>query len=133
MKIDGHCHCGRIAFEAEVDPGAVTICHCTDCQMLSGSTFRANVRTPAAQFVVRSGTPKSYVKTAESGNKRRHAFCGDCGTPIYACAIEDPPSYSLRVGTITQRSALSPRRQIWRRSALPWVDRLAEVPRAENG
>ena len=22
MKIDGHCHCGRITFEAEVDPTA---------------------------------------------------------------------------------------------------------------
>jgi hypothetical protein len=112
MKIDGRCHCGRITFEAEVDPASVTICHCTDCQTLTGSAFRANIPTAAADFVLRSGTPKSYVKTAESGNKRRHAFCGDCGTPIYACAVEDPPSYSLRVGTITQRAAFSPRRQI---------------------
>jgi len=67
--------------------------------------------------VLLSGTPKSYVKTAESGNKRRHAFCGDCGTPIYACAVDNPLSYALRVGTITQRAAFSPRRQIWRRSA----------------
>jgi hypothetical protein len=43
MKIDGHCHCGRITFEAEVDPNTITICHCTDCQMLTGSAFRANV------------------------------------------------------------------------------------------
>jgi hypothetical protein len=134
MKIDGHCHCGRITFEAEVDPASVTICHCTDCQTLTGSDFRANIPTTAANFVLRSGTPKSYVKTAESGNRRRHAFCGDCGTPIYACAVEDhPQSYSLRVGTITQRAAFSPRRQIWRRSALDWLDRLADVPRAEKG
>ena len=57
MKIDGHCHCGRIAFEAEVDPTAVTICHCTDCQKLTGSAFRANIQAPAAHFVLRSGTP----------------------------------------------------------------------------
>ncbi len=134
MKIDGRCHCGRITFEAEVDPATVTICHCTDCQMLTGSAFRANIPTAAADFVLRSGTPKSYVKTAESGNRRRHAFCGDCGTPIYACAVEDPPpSYSLRVGTIAQRAAFAPRRQIWRRSALPWVDRLAGVSQAEKG
>jgi hypothetical protein len=133
MKIDGHCHCGRIAFEAEVDPATVTICHCTDCQMLTGSAFRANIPAPAAQFVLRGGTPKSYIKTAESGNKRRHAFCADCGTPIYACAVEDPQSYSLRIGTIAQRAALSPRRQIWRRSALDWVDRLGAVPAAEKG
>jgi hypothetical protein len=84
MKIDGHCHCGRISFEAEVDPTAITICHCTDCQTLTGTAFRANIRAQAADFVLRSGTPKSYVKTAESGNRRRHAFCGDCGTPVPA-------------------------------------------------
>ena len=84
-------------------------------------------------FVLRSGTPKSYVKTAESGNKRLHAFCGNCDTPIYACAADNPQSYGLRVGTITQRAAFSPQRQIWRRSALPWVDALAAVPATERG
>jgi hypothetical protein len=106
---------------------------CTDCQRLTGSAFRANISAPAAQFVLRTGAPKSYVKTAESGNKRRHAFCGNCGTPVYACAVDDPQSYSLRVGTITQRAAFSPLRQIWRRSALAWVDALAAVPAAEKG
>jgi hypothetical protein len=134
MKIAGRCHCGRITFEAEVDPATVTICHCADCQTLTGSAFRANIPAAAGSFVLRTGTPKSYVKTAESGNQRRHAFCGDCGTPIYACAPGDhPQSYSLRVGTIAQRAAFSPRRQIWRSSALGWVDRLADVPRAEKG
>jgi hypothetical protein len=119
MKIDGHCHCGRITFEAEVDPTAITICHCTDCQTLTGTAFRANVRAQAADFVLRSGTPKSYVKTAESGNKRRHAFCGDCGTPIYACAVDNPQTYALRVCTITQRAAFSPRGRSG--SVLRWI------------
>ena len=83
MRVDGHCHCGEITFEAEVDPVALTICHCTDCQTLTRSAFCVNIPASAEHFVLR-GTPKSYVKTAESGNKRRHAFCGDCGTPIYA-------------------------------------------------
>ena len=80
-----------------------------------------------------SGTPTSYVKMAESGNKRRHAFCGDCGTPIYACAVDSPQSYSLRIGTITQRAAFTPQRQIWRRSALDWVFALTAVPAIEKG
>ena len=132
MKIDGRCHCGNISFEAEVDPAAVAICHCTDCQRLSGSAFRANVAVAASHFVMR-GEPKSYIKTAESGTKRRHAFCGECGTPIYACAIENPQNYSLRIGTITQRAAFTPHRQIWQRSALPWVNDLATVPAVEKG
>jgi hypothetical protein len=133
MKVDGHCHCGQISFAAEVDPTAVSICHCTDCQTLTGSAFRANVTVAAEHFTLLSGTPNSYVKkTAESGNQRRHAFCGNCGTPIYACAVENPDSYGLRVGTITQRAAFSPKRQIWRRSALPWVDALGGVPAADK-
>ena len=131
MKIDGRCHCGAITFEAEVDPDAVTICHCTDCQMLTGSAYRANIAAPAETFVIR-GTPVSYIKTAESGNKRRHAFCGNCGTPIFATAIENPTSYSLRVGTITQRAALKPKKQIWRKSALTWIDSLPSVPASEK-
>jgi hypothetical protein len=132
MRIDGQCHCGQITFEAEVDSNALSVCHCTDCQRLSGSAFRANVLVPASHFVLR-GQVTTYVKTAESGNLRRHAFCGTCGTPIYACAMENPPSYSLRIGTITQRDAFSPKRQIWRRSALSWVDHLATAPSTEKG
>jgi len=132
MKIDGHCHCGAISFEAEVDREALTICHCTDCQTLSGSAFRVNIAAPAEHFVLH-GTPKTYVKTAESGNKRLHAFCGDCGTPLYACAPDNPEVYGLRAGTITQRAQLMPRRQGWRRSALPWVDEIATLPAAEKG
>ena len=75
MKIDGRCHCGDITFEAEVDPDAPHICRCTDCQTHSGSAFRMNILASAEHFVLR-GTPKTYIKTAESGNKRLHAFCG---------------------------------------------------------
>ena len=34
MRIHGRCHCGFIAYEAEIDPEKVMICHCTDCQTL---------------------------------------------------------------------------------------------------
>src|SRR6516225_1651852 len=57
MKIDGHCHCGAITFEAEVDPNALTICHWTDCQTLTGSAFRINIPARAEHFVLR-GTPR---------------------------------------------------------------------------
>jgi len=120
MKIEGRCHCGQITYEAVVDPDKVAICHCTDCQMLTGSAYRANIQAPAETFVLRTGQPKIYIKTAESGTKRAHAFCPNCGTPIYSSAITDPPTYSLRVGGIKQRAKLRPMRQIWCRSALPW-------------
>jgi hypothetical protein len=120
MKVEGSCHCSKIAYEASVDPDTVRICHCTDCQTLTGSAYRVVVRAPAASFVLTRGAPKTYIKTAESGAKRAHAFCPDCGTPLYAAALQDTPFYSLRLGAIKERAALQPKEQIWCRSALPW-------------
>jgi hypothetical protein len=132
MHVDGQCHCGRIAFEAEVDPDAVGICHCSDCQALTGSAYRVVVPAPAAMFKLLRGEPKHYVKTADSGNKRIHAFCPDCGSPIYAAAPQNTPSYSLRIGSIRQRAQLRPSRQIWCRSALPWAMDLNEFEKRQG-
>lgn len=120
MRIDGGCHCGRIRYEAEIDPADVAICHCTDCQTLSGTAFRIVVPARRDAFRV-TGEPKVYGKTAESRNRRAQAFCPECGTPLYATAPADPQVYSIRLGTARQRAELSPRKQIWTRSALGWV------------
>jgi len=132
MKIEGRCHCGQITYEAIVDPEKVTICHCTDCQMLSGSAYRASVPAPRETFILRGGAPKIYIKTADSGTKRAHAFCPDCGTPVYSAAIENPPAYSLRVGCIRERAQLPPRKQIWCDSAVPWSKNLEDVEQSRR-
>ncbi|ALM84518.1 GFA family protein [Bordetella sp. N] len=133
MKVEGRCHCGAVAFEAEVDPATVAVCHCADCQKQSGSAFRTNVPASADRFHLLKGTPRRYIKTADSGNRRVHAFCENCGTPIYACAIENPQTYSLRVGTLDQRQELGrPARQIWTKRQLPWLHELDTVPGVEG-
>ena len=133
MKVSGRCHCGQISFAAEIDPAQVRICHCTDCQTLSGSAFRINVASLPGTLVVRSGSPKTYIKTAESGNRRAHAFCPDCGTPLWAAVPgPDPATVGLRVGTLDQRAELKPARQGWCRSALPWSMDLSGVARFER-
>jgi len=48
MHIDGQCHCGRITFEADIDPDEVSICHCTGCQSLTGSPYRVTAIWTAA-------------------------------------------------------------------------------------
>lgn len=132
MKVEGRCHCGRITYKATVDPEKVGICHCTDCQMLTGSAYRVSVPVPRESFSLLRGEPKIYIKTADSGTKRAHAFCPDCGSPIYASAINDPPTYSLRVGCLQQRAELPPRKRIWCRSALDWSINLEKVAQLDR-
>ncbi|MDB5848018.1 MAG: aldehyde-activating protein [Rhodoferax sp.] len=129
MKVQGACHCGDIHFEAEVDPAKVNLCNCTDCQVLTGSGFRVSVTVPSDTFQLNSGLPSIYIKTGDSGTQRAHAFCPRCGTPVYACAVtENPPSYTLRVGTLKQRAELAPQTRTWCRSALDWAQDVRTVP-----
>jgi hypothetical protein len=121
MKIDGACHCGYIRVEGEADPEKTTVCHCTDCQVSTGSAFRVNVPVPGATFRI-TGQPATYLKTtAESGNPRLQAFCPRCGSPIYSTSPGDG-----------QQASYIPRRQNWFRSALPWVSSVATLHRNEK-
>jgi len=143
MRIDGACHCGAIAYEAEVDPGAVYFCHCTDCQAISGGSGRWAVTLPAESFRLLSGTPAEYLKTGDSGMTSHQLFCGTCAAPLYAYSTppnmpedgpqdghqdgpQDGPSAApaeikLRLGTARQRNQLPPRMEFFPASAQAWA------------
>jgi hypothetical protein len=127
MKIHASCHCGAIAYDAEIDLARVVICHCTDCQKLTGSAFRVSVGTTVDRFSL-SGDPATYVKTSDGGARRAQAFCPNCGSPMFTYDVDAPHRLGLRVGCIEQRHELRPSKQIWCRSALDWILELGELP-----
>src|SRR5258708_683443 len=132
MIVHGACHCGAVAYEAEVDPARASVCHCGDCQTLSGAAFRASVPAMVEDFHLLKGVPKTYVKTAESGNRRIQAFCGDCGSPLYSADQVGAKTYTLRIGVMAERASLPPQRQIWCESALPWSQDLLPLRKIEK-
>jgi hypothetical protein len=125
LIVHGRCHCGEISYEAEIDPAQVSICHCSDCQTLTGTVYRVSVPAKADALRFVKGAPKIYVKIADSGRKRAQGFCGHCGTPIYAADEREPQVFNLRTGALAERAELTPSRQIWCRSALDWVQELS--------
>lgn len=134
MKIDGGCHCGALAYEAEIDPDKVGVCHCIDCQILSGTAFRTAVHVDRKRFNLLRGTPKTYTKTGGSGQPRIMVFCGECGTQLYGTGEgANAHVLSLRVGTASQRAELTPKRQIWRRSSVKWLNDLGIAESNDEG
>ena len=113
MRVEGSCHCGEISYEATVDPDDVGICHCTDCEMLTGSAYRVTVPAATAHFELKKGQPRRYIEVADSGAERVHAFCPSCGSPIYSSAVDNPGRYSLRVGCL-QPQTVSGRAIQWK-------------------
>ena len=125
MKIDGQCHCGLVTYEAVIDPQVVSVCHCTDCQALTGSPYRVTVICSGQQIRMSGGSPK----TSDNGRIRFQHFCGQCGSPLFTSGeAGGPGDWGIRWGSIRQRASLRPTRQIWCRSAAPWRNDLRDLP-----
>ena len=126
MKIDGQCHCGLVTYEADIDPLKVSICHCTDCQALTGSPYRVTAICSGEQIRMTGKPTQTYVKTGDNGRRWFQHFCGQCGSPLFTEG--GPDDWGIRWGSIRQRAQLKPTRQIWCRSAAPWINDLRGLP-----
>jgi hypothetical protein len=52
-----------------------------------------------------------------------------CGSPIFTSGNGGSDDvWGIRWGSIRERAALKPARQIWCRSAVPWLSDIAELP-----
>jgi hypothetical protein len=67
-EITDNCLCGAVRYKAAASPVLVGICHCWDCQKLTGSAFGFLVGLPRDTFELR-GTVKSYSELADSGGR----------------------------------------------------------------
>lgn len=129
MKVTGGCHCGKITYEAEINLDNVVICHCTDCQNLSGSAFRIVAMSKTGAFKFLTGEPKVYVKIGDSGNKREQTFCSDCGSPFYSTSVGGgPKKYGIRLGSVDQRIQITPKNQKWIGSSQSWTQDINSLP-----
>lgn len=131
MKVNGQCHCGAVHLVADVQPSRVFVCHCSDCQVLTGTAFRVVAPVVPGSLQVQ-GVVKGYARTADSGAVRWQFFCPECGTPLYAGSQEGTGMATVRVGVLQERRELTPTAQLWMRSALPWIDGLCDVPACER-
>ena len=137
MDISGGCHCGNIKYTAKIDPQKVILCHCTDCQQMSGAAFRGIVVSTDKTFSM-TGNIKEYVKqTANSGTPRIQGFCPECGTHIYATTVDNnmptgTKPYMIRLGTIEQRDKLNPTVEIWCSSRQHWVNPIENAVQIEG-
>lgn len=135
MIVHGSCYCGSIKYQAEVHEDRVGICHCRDCQIFSGSAFRMAAIVELARFEFTAGTPNYFDKTADSGQTRRMAFCGECGTHI--CAIPGNAEQgfgfvTLRLATAEEFGNFRPSLEAFCSSRVPWlkaIEGTTEFPR----
>jgi hypothetical protein len=133
MHIDGQCHCGAIAYEAEIDASRVSVCHCNACQALTGSHFRVTALAARGDLHVKQGETRVYVRLGDSGRRRFQHFCGNCGSPLFVTGEGDNAPWGIRWGSINQRKQLRPVRQIWCEEAVGWIGEIPGLPAKQKG
>ncbi|MEM7219710.1 MAG: GFA family protein [Pseudomonadota bacterium] len=86
--ISGGCLCGAIRFETSAEPAFALMCHCTDCQKISGAVAYAAYVVPLDQLNVIAGDPAHFDVQAQSGRINSRHFCTNCGTRVWAVLAE---------------------------------------------
>ena len=81
QTVNGKRHCGQIEVEALVKKSEVRACHCTDCEKMSSTPFRAMTIAYSNTIKMR-GHLKEYVKIGDDGNKQIQTFCEHCFTHL---------------------------------------------------
>jgi hypothetical protein len=116
----GACLCGEIGYALHEDPVTFYVCHCTDCQRQTGSSFALSMIVRSEGLELVRGTPQQYSVELPDGRVKQAHFCAHCSTRLWG-----PSSIAgltvLEPGSLDDTSWLHPIGHIWTRSAQPWI------------
>lgn len=124
----GGCGCGAIRYSITTEPLISYLCHCTECQKRTASAFGISAVIPTEHLVIEKGTPKVYLRTADSGNQLGINFCDNCGSSLFSAPAARPQIRVLYGGTLDDPTILPIQINIWTDSKLPWVPVDPSVP-----
>jgi hypothetical protein len=129
--LEGGCLCRRVRYRLREEPLAFYACHCTDCQMESGSAFGLSMIVRREGLEPLSGELALVPVTMPDGREKRAVRCAHCGTRVWGEPAKFPQVRTLRPGTLDGPGAFEPYGNIWTASARRWVA-LAPGPRFER-
>ncbi|KAF5353081.1 hypothetical protein D9758_008744 [Tetrapyrgos nigripes] len=128
----GSCLCGENTFTIKGDPSIYVICHCVNCQKVTGSAFMSNGLFKE-EDVDLTGC-KRFTVYADSANKsgrtvHRH-FCSVCGSNL---DIHPDPNYvkgvvSIPMALIEGFQDWTPNNEFCEETKCPFVKELVTKP-----
>ncbi len=117
----GGCLCGAIRYEVTSEPIAVALCHCRDCQYVSGGEPAAVVLVARNALAITKGKPKGYTVKGDSGKNVTRQFCETCGTPLFSDIESNPAVWAVKAGSLDDPSWAKPGVIVYTSSAQPWA------------
>lgn len=119
MMITGRCSCGAVRYQSDGLPLWEVLCHCRDCQRLSGTGHVPVMGVPSSSFGVQGETKTYATRGTSGGNSIRH-FCPTCGSLLFGTSGAAPDAVSIYVGTLDDPSVFKPEAVMFKRDRHPW-------------
>ncbi len=115
----GKCLCGMCSYEIDDEPIVIAICHCTDCQRLSGTGHTTGAMFPESSIRL-FGQPATYKIESNAGNTVTRLFCGTCGSPLFGKNTGMPGFMTVAMGTLDTSDGMLPQVEIFTRNQRAW-------------
>ena len=107
------------------------VCHCYECQKLTGTGFTYNFIVPRENFKFTAGTPKYHSFIQESGAEIGYRFCSDCGSTLMKESEAESFKivYMIQAGTVDDHELVKhkPDVELWTCRKAEWLPVLIGV------
>ncbi len=128
MERKARCSCGQLRITVKGDPQVVVVCHCTRCQIRTGSVFGVSSYFGDDTVVSIEGNSKTLERTNDAGRKSKRDFCPDCGTTVFWKTYSFPESTGIAVGCFADPTFPAPKASVWNSSKHDWVNLPEDMP-----
>jgi hypothetical protein len=122
------CSCRSLRVFAEGEPVRVSMCHCLACQRRTGSAFGFQARYPRDRVRI-EGASRTWVRTADSGNRITFHFCPECGSTVFYFLQDMPGVVAVAAGAFADPSFPSPQFSVYESRRHSWVEAPAGAER----
>ncbi|HEX6119941.1 MAG TPA: GFA family protein [Dongiaceae bacterium] len=113
MSRTASCSCGQLILTMAGDPGAVTVCHCLECQKSTGSVFGVSSYWPKSAIQSIEGEAKVWRRSSASGRWLDNYFCPVCGSTVYWYAEFAPREIGIAAGNFADPAFPAPTSAVW--------------------
>ena len=118
--ITGCCLCGAVRFEIENSFEKLYLCHCTQCQKISGSIHVSNLFGSTDTFRWLSGE-RNIQRYDYPERGFTNAFCGTCGCGV-PYLNQRGTAMVVRSGTLSGEPRFSSLRKIFYSERAEWIE-----------
>lgn len=103
----GGCACGAVRYSVAGEPSRMNDCQCRHCQQRSGGGHGSYLAFIDAEVEL-TGQARTWEITGDGGTRKAHAFCPECGAPVYLGVVGAPGVFIVHAGSLDEPGRYRP-------------------------